>query len=109
MAISQDEAQHFVGVVFANPEHYDKVISDLHYNGKTLNERLAFEGLLDQFTAAVEAKDASKMVELMGQAAITKTWATRISKMILEGPPSIRSNSIWPILATLDYVTLRTT
>jgi hypothetical protein len=87
VATSQDEAQHFGGVVFANPEHYDTVISDLHYNGKTVNERLAFEGLLDQFTAAVQAKDDSKMVELMEQTAITTKWATRISKMILEGPP----------------------
>lgn len=87
VAGSQVEAQQFVGVVFANPEHYDKVIADLHYNGKTVNERLAAEGLLDQFTAAVQVKDTTQMVELLQQVAITKTWATRLTTMILDGPP----------------------
>ncbi len=87
VASSQDEAQRFVGVVFANPEHYEKVISDRHYNGKTVNERLAVEGLLDQFAAAVQAKDAAQMIDLLQQAAITKIWAARLAAMILEAPP----------------------
>ncbi len=87
VASNKEEAQRFVGVVFANPKNYDKVISDLHYNGKTVNERLAAEGLLDQFTAAVEANDAAQMVGLLEEAAITKTWAARLATMILNGPP----------------------
>jgi hypothetical protein len=66
-----------------------KVINDLHYNGKTINERLAAEGLFDHFTAAVEGKDAARMVELLEQAAITKTWATRLAALILNGPPQL--------------------
>ncbi|MGA2033266.1 MAG: hypothetical protein ABSG68_13490, partial [Thermoguttaceae bacterium] len=86
VASSQEEAQQFTGVVFANPEHYDKVISDLHYNGKTVNDRLAAEGLLDQFTAAIQARESARMIELLQEAAITKTWATRLTAMILDGP-----------------------
>ena len=87
VATTQDEAQHFIGVVFANPEHYDTVMSDLHYNGKTVNERLAHEGLLNQFAAAVEANDATQIVGLLAQAAITKTWAASLAAMILDRPP----------------------
>src|SRR5258708_1020601 len=63
-----------------------KVIDDRHYNGKTGNERLAFEGLLDQLTAAVQEKDARLMVEFLEGALITHAWATRLTTMILEEP-----------------------
>ena len=63
-----------------------KVINDLHYNGKTVNERLAFDGLLDQFLAAVEAKDASQAVELLERVAITKGRAKQLATMLLEAP-----------------------
>jgi hypothetical protein len=85
VAVNQDEAQQFIGVVFANPEHYEKVISDRHYNGKTVSERLASEGLLDQFHAAVQAQDAAQVVELLEQVAITNSWAKRLANMMLEG------------------------
>lgn len=48
-----------------------KLINDLHYNGKTVHERLALDGLLDQFSAAVQAKDSSQMVELLERVATT--------------------------------------
>src|SRR5262249_47004997 len=63
-----------------------KVINDLHYNGTTVNERLAVDGLIDQFRAAVQAKDGSQMIGLLEQVAITKPWATQLATMILEGP-----------------------
>ena len=65
---------------------HDTSINDLHYNGKTVNERLAFDGLLDQFSAAVQARDSMQMAVLLEQVAITKGWATRLTTMILEGP-----------------------
>ena len=62
-----------------------KVINDLRYNGKTVNERLAFEGLLEQFTTAIEAKDALQAVELLERVAITKGRAKQLAAMLLEG------------------------
>jgi hypothetical protein len=106
VATSPQEAKRFVGVVFANPKHYEKVISDLHYNGKTVNERLAAEGLLDQFTAAVRAKDNGRMIELLQQAAITKTWASSLSAKILDDPnqPPIHLNLADPRNSGLRHV-----
>jgi hypothetical protein len=94
VAANEQEKQRFTSVVFSNPEHYDRVISDLHYNGKTVSERLAVEGLLDQFNAAVQAKDPGRMIELLQEAAIIQTWASRLTTMIIEGPslPPIRLN-----------------
>jgi hypothetical protein len=63
-----------------------KVINDLHYNGKTANERLAADGLLDPFKAAAQAKDVKRMIAILEQVAITKTWATRLATIILERP-----------------------
>jgi hypothetical protein len=63
-----------------------KVINDLHYNGKTVNERLAADGLLDSFKAAGQAKDARRTIAILEQVAIIKTWATRLATIILEGP-----------------------
>jgi hypothetical protein len=63
-----------------------RLINDSHYNGKTVHERLALDGLLDQFSAAVQAKDPSQMVELLERVAIPNSWASRLAAMILEGP-----------------------
>jgi hypothetical protein len=63
-----------------------KVINDLHYNGKTVNERLACDGLFDQFTAAVDAHDAARMIELLQQVSITRPRAEQLVAMLLEKP-----------------------
>src|SRR5262249_17078862 len=64
-----------------------KVINDLHYNGKTVNERLASQGLLEQFQAATEAQASDHMIQLLEQVAIARTWATQLVAAILKGPP----------------------
>ena len=75
-----------------------KIINDLHYNGKTVDQRLATEGLLEQFQAALKANDIQQMVGLMKQVLITNAWATRLASMILTGPsqPPIHLNEIDP-------------
>jgi hypothetical protein len=61
-----------------------EAINDLHYNGKTVHDRLAGDGLLDQFTAARQAGDGERMTDLLEQVAITKTWGKRLATMMLE-------------------------
>jgi DNA transformation protein and related proteins len=63
-----------------------KVIDDLHYNGKTVNERLAADGLFDRYRAAAGANDAATMIELLQQVAITESRATQIATSVLAGP-----------------------
>lgn len=63
-----------------------KVINDLHYNGKTVKERLAVDGLLDQFIAAEQANDNARMTDLLERVAISRAWATNLVTRILEGP-----------------------
>jgi hypothetical protein len=62
-----------------------KVIDDLHYNGKTVEERLAADGLLDRYRAAAGAKDATTMIELLQQVAITEPRAAQVAASVLAG------------------------
>src|SRR5579871_4830952 len=71
-----------------------RVINDLHYDGKTVEQRLDFDGLLPQFHVASEARDATRMLELLEDVAIARPWATRLISMLLDGPsqPPIHLN-----------------
>jgi hypothetical protein len=84
VAANRDEAALFTGVVFANPDRFEAVVSDRDYGGKTVDERLAGEGLVDRFAAARQAGDRGTMVELLEKVAIAKRWAGRLVEMILD-------------------------
>ncbi len=63
------------------------ICNDLHYNGRTVEERLALDGLSEQFRTATADRDIPKMVMLLEQVQITNAWAGKLTKMILDEPP----------------------
>jgi len=61
-------------------------MTESKYAGMTVNERLYFAGLIDDFDCAAKARDKKKLIAILMQTDLTEKQATETTEALLAHP-----------------------
>ncbi len=60
--------------------------TDTELQGMTVNERLFAMGLLDQWDGAAKARDRDRMIQILGQCALSQEQCAQTTDAVLMNP-----------------------